>query len=56
MRATPLPIWGHKLQDKDLYSACVEDTMLTHSNRVPHEAVAIYSIAIKHLLNGESRN
>ena len=29
--------------------------MLTHSNKVPHEAVAIYSIAIKYLLNGVSR-
>ena len=55
MRATPLPIWGYKLSDDDLYKACVEDTKLTHSNKVPHEAVAIYCIAIKHLINGAKR-
>ena len=55
MRATPLPIWGHKLEDKELYSACLADTKLTHSNKVPHAAVAIYCIAIKHLLKGASR-
>ena len=30
MRATPLAIWGHQLDQPQLAAACQQDTALTH--------------------------
>ncbi len=52
MRCTPLGIWGYRLSDEDLFLAAVQDTSLTHSNKIPQCAVGLYCLAIKHLING----
>jgi hypothetical protein len=51
MRATPLAIYGSKLSLKELYLLTDADVKMTHPNYLVHEAVFMYCVAIKLLLD-----
>ncbi len=55
MRCTPIGVWGHKLTDLDVFKAGTLEAGLTHYRSLPKEAVGLYGLAIKHLVNGKSR-
>ena len=55
MRCTPIPIWGYRLSDEDVFKAGVADACLTHSHLLPQQVVGLYCVAIKHLINGYTR-
>lgn len=50
MRATPLGVWGHRLDDGVLAEFARLDSALTHPNSACTDAVAAYSIAIASLV------
>jgi ADP-ribosylglycohydrolase len=50
MRATPLGVWGSRLDDATLAAAARSDSSLTHPNPSCRDAVAAYGIAIAHLI------
>ena len=51
MRATPLGIWGHRLDDETLAHYADQDSSLSHPNRSCCDAVICYTFAIASLLN-----
>ncbi len=50
MRATPLGVWGHQLDDDALAEIARTDSSLTHPHPTCGDAVAAYTIAIAHLV------
>jgi ADP-ribosyl-[dinitrogen reductase] hydrolase len=53
MRATPLGIWGNRLNANDLALLARTDSRLSHPNKPCCSAVACYVIAIAHLINNQ---
>lgn len=51
MRATPLGVWGHQFSADELADYARQDSCLSHPNPSCWQAVAVYTIAIAHLLN-----
>ena len=52
MRITPLIVWGSTLDDPfEFYKAIKADVEFTHPNRLVHDAIFLYGIAIQYLLN-----
>ena len=55
MRATPLGVWGHQLDDSALNEIAWQDSDLSHPNASCCEAVALYTIAIAELVHAGDR-
>jgi ADP-ribosylglycohydrolase len=51
MRITPLIVWASSLPDADFLRVIISDVQHTNPNRLVHDAVKIYSMALKMLLN-----
>lgn len=51
MRITPLIVWASALEEKDFFKAIVADVELTHPNRLVQDAIKVYGVAVKYLLN-----
>ena len=51
MRATPLAVYCHKLNNEEIYKNTKLDVNLTHTNQTVLYSVIWYNIAIAHLLN-----
>ena len=51
MRITPMAVFCHKLDDKQIYECTKKDVNLTHSHEIALHATVCYNIAIAHLLN-----
>ena len=52
MRCTPMAVFCHKLEAKDMFNAIVSDVKFTHSNPIVHQVVFLYCYAISLLLKG----
>lgn len=51
MRITPLAVWLSDITDiKQIKKAVVADVELTHPDKLVHDAIFIYCIAIRYLL------
>ena len=44
-------MWASPLEESDFFKAIIADVELTHPNRLVQEAVKVYSMCIKMLLN-----
>ena len=52
IRITPLIVWASKIKDTEEFcQAVISDTELTHSNLLAQDAVKIYALAMRYLLN-----
>ena len=51
MRATPMPVYCHKLDEDGIFEFTKLDVNLTHTNMTAVHSVTMYNIAIVHLLN-----
>ena len=51
MRATPLAVWGHKLNKEELYQSVKLQTMFTHSHETAVITTYLYCYAIGLLIN-----
>lgn len=56
MRATPLSVFCQNLDPEEVYQTTATDVMMTHTNKVCIDAVALYNIAIGHLINNPKDN
>jgi len=56
MRATPLSVLCHNLSPEDIYKTTAIDVKMTHSNPACTDMVAMYNIAIGHLINNPKDN
>ena len=52
MRISPLAVYSIKLSTKDLNFAIKKECELTHPNAIIYDAVSVYCLAIKYLING----
>lgn len=55
MRCTPVPVWGYRLSDDEVFVAGCSDARLTHSDPVALQVVGLYCLTIKYLINGATR-
>ncbi len=56
MRASPIGVWGHSADDKQLAETARQDSCLSHPNESCWQAVAAYSIAIAELVTSRDRS
>ena len=55
VRVTPLIVWAAKIKDTEEFcQAIISDTELTHSNLLVHDAIKIYGLAMRFLLQNPS--
>eukprot|EP00347_Sterkiella_histriomuscorum_P006298 403353304 len=54
MRITPFAVWCSQLSNEDLYKAVHLETHLTHCNKTAIDAVYLYCLTIRLILNGET--
>lgn len=52
MRITPMIVWAAGVKDNSNFcKAIIADAELTHANRLVFDAMSIYSLAVRYLLN-----
>ena len=52
MRITPMIVWASGLKDEsDFCKAIIADSEFTHSNQLVFDAMKIYSLSVRYLLN-----
>lgn len=51
IRITPLIVWASKIKDTEEFcQAVISDTELTHSNLLVHDAIKIYALTMRYLI------
>ena len=51
MRITPMIVWASSLEETDFFKAIVSEVEHTHPNKLVQDAIKVYSMAVKMLLN-----
>jgi len=54
MRITPMIVWASSLEETEFFKAIVSECEHTHPNRLVQDAIKVYSLAVKMLLNNPS--